>query len=53
MQAKDRIAVARQAGMLDQGINALYDLRPRVVLVDIGLPDGSGIDALKACARAD
>ncbi len=53
VNATDGITVAGQAGTLDQGINLLYDRRPRVVLVDIGLPDGSGIDAVKASAAAD
>jgi DNA-binding NtrC family response regulator len=29
---------------------ALVSRRPRIVLLDLGLPDGSGIDILKACA---
>jgi DNA-binding NarL/FixJ family response regulator len=38
---------------LDHGLSLLFDLRPRIVLVDIGLPDGSGIDAVRACGQAD
>lgn len=33
-------------------LEALHLLRPHVVLVDLGLPDGSGLDVISACARA-
>lgn len=47
------ITLAGHAVTLDQGLNLLFDLRPRVVLVDIGLPDGSGLEAVHACVEAD
>lgn len=47
------IAVVGHAMTLEQGVNMLFDLRPRIVLVDIGLPDGTGIDAVRACAQTD
>lgn len=47
------VALVGHATTLDQGLNMLFDLRPRVVLVDIGLPDGSGIEAVRACIAAD
>ena len=37
---------------LEQGINALEALRPRAVLVDIGLPDGSGVDLVRRVSTA-
>ena len=47
------IALAGEAETLDQGVQMLFDLRPRIVLVDIGLPDGSGLEAVRACGQAD
>jgi DNA-binding NarL/FixJ family response regulator len=51
--ATETLVVAGHAATLDQGMNMLFDLRPRILLVDIGLPDGSGVDAVRACADAD
>ncbi|MHA3916367.1 LuxR C-terminal-related transcriptional regulator [Halovulum sp. GXIMD14793] len=51
--ATDGIVLAGHAVTLDQGLNMLFDLRPHIVLVDIGLPDGSGLEAVRACAQAD
>lgn len=44
------ITLVGVAGTLDQGLQMLFDLRPRIVLVDLGLPDGSGVEAV---AKAD
>ncbi len=38
---------------LDQALDKLYAYRPRLVLVDLGLPDGSGIELIKAAKQAD
>jgi len=41
------------AHTLDHGLNLLFDRQPRLVLVDIGLPDGTGIDVVRACRQAN
>lgn len=47
------ITLADCAGTLEQGLGMLYALKPRLVLIDIGLPDGTGIDIIRAVAQAD
>lgn len=47
------LAVCGVADDVDTGLNLLFDHKPRVVLVDLGLPDGSGIEIIKAAATAD
>lgn len=38
---------------VEEGLEALERLRPRIVLSDLGLPDGSGLEIVRAVARAD
>lgn len=51
--ATEGLTLVGHASTLDQGLNLLYDLQPRILLVDIGLPDGSGVEAVRACAAAE
>lgn len=51
--AADGLYVVGTANTLHEGIKIFDALRPRVVLVDIGLPDGSGIDLVAHVAKAD
>lgn len=53
VNAVDGWQVCDCVGTLDQAIDKLYTHRPRLVLVDLGLPDGSGIDLIKAAKQAD
>lgn len=46
------IMLVGEAASLSAGLNLLYNLQPRIVLVDIGLPDGSGIELIRAAAEA-
>ncbi|MCL3883283.1 response regulator transcription factor [Marivita sp. GX14005] len=47
------MAVAPPARGVAEGLEALARLRPRVVLTDMGLPDGSGLEIVRAVAAAD
>ena len=51
--AASGLFVAGTANTLHEGIDVFDRLKPRVVLVDIGLPDGSGIDLVAHVAKAD
>lgn len=43
---------AGTAGDVASGLRALAQHQPDVVLVDLGLPDGSGLEVIKACKKA-
>lgn len=53
IMASPDLTVCAVAHTLDAGINALFDHKPRLVLTDLGLPDGSGIDVIKAAGQTD
>lgn len=47
------LSVCRVAHCVDEGMQALFDLKPRIVLTDLGLPDGSGIEMILGVGAAD
>lgn len=47
------LSVCALADDVDGGLNLLFEHKPRIVLVDLGLPDGSGIEVIRAAAEAD
>ncbi|MGB0798582.1 MAG: response regulator [Planktomarina sp.] len=47
------LAVCGVAYDLDSGLNQLQIHRPRIVLTDLGLPDGSGLELIQEAAKAD
>ena len=48
VRAQAGLRLAAEAGTLRDGIEALKRHRPQVVLVDLGLPDGSGLTLVRA-----
>lgn len=51
--AVDSFEVVGQAGSVADGIAAAQSLRPDVVVTDVRLPDGSGLDVVRTLRRAD
>lgn len=41
------MTVAGEAGTVEQALELAWELRPRAVLVDVGLPDGDGVSLTK------
>jgi DNA-binding NarL/FixJ family response regulator len=53
LAACPELDVAAPVGCVADGLQALARLRPRLVLTDLGLPDGSGHEIVRAVAAAD
>jgi len=51
--AQSAVSDVHAVGTVAQAIDALFDRRPRLVLVDLGLPDGSGVEVIEAVQTTD
>lgn len=51
LDGEDNVEIVGEAGTASEAINAVATLKPDVILMDIGLPDMSGIDAAKEVKR--
>jgi DNA-binding NarL/FixJ family response regulator len=49
----NELEVCGIAGDVDTGLKFLFELKPRIVLVDLGLPDGSGVEVINAISKSD
>ena len=51
VRADDRLALVATFDRLHAALAGLVQLAPDVLLVDLGLPDGSGLELIRACSR--
>lgn len=49
----DALELAGSADTVEYGLKLLFATRPRMVLVDLGLPDGSGVEIIHAVTHCD
>lgn len=49
----ERLEVIGVASSLAEGLKILTENKPRVVLIDLGLPDGSGVEIIHAITQVD
>lgn len=49
----EELEVIGTASTLDQGMKMLFEYQPRVVLIDLGLPDGSGVEIIRAILQSN
>jgi len=48
IESADTLELLHQCGNVSEGLKVLIELNPDILLTDLGLPDGSGIDIIKA-----
>ena len=53
VKASPALEIVGVADSVDRGLQLLFDQRPRIVLVDLGLPDGSGVEIIRAVTQAN
>lgn len=53
VEQSNELEVSGVAGDIDTGLKYLFERKPRIVLVDLGLPDGSGVEIINAVAQTD
>lgn len=53
VSAHPALEVCGVAGTLAEALELFHETRPRIFLVDLGLPDGSGVDAIRAARKVD
>lgn len=53
VERSDELEVSGVAGDVDTGLKYLFERKPRIVLVDLGLPDGSGVEIINAVAQTE
>jgi len=53
IRSEPNVEVVGQAGSVHEAVGLVGSLKPDVVLMDFGLPDGTGVDATRAILKED